>query len=160
MVTPRWVYSKSPPIALEDLLEYLVRLPSVNANGGGIYDAGGPELLTYADIMRKLGAQLERKFLIIPVPVLTPRLSSYWLRLVTTVPVNIARALIDGLRHDVIADDAVLRKLVPLPLKTVDEAISAALKAERDRRVPAVGSRVPSCVGILSPDTPTTPSEP
>jgi len=137
MVTPRWVYSKSPPIALEDLLEYLVRLPHVEQAGGEIYDAGGPELLTYAEIMHKLGAQLQRKFLIVPVPVLTPRLSSYWLRLVTTVPVNIARALIDGLRHDVIADDAALRNLVPLPLKTVDQAIAAALKAERDSKVPA-----------------------
>jgi uncharacterized protein YbjT (DUF2867 family) len=137
MVTPRWVHSKSPPIALEDLLEYLVKLPYIEEAGGEIYDAGGPELLTYAEVMHKLGAHLQRKFLIVPVPVLTPRLSSYWLRLVTTVPVNIARALIDGLRHDVIAEDAALRKLVPLPLKTVDEAIAAALKAERDSKVPA-----------------------
>ena len=137
MITPRWVFSKSPPIGLDDLLEYMIRLPDFEESAGKVYDAGGPEVVTYMEVMRRLARLLGKSPIIIPVPVLTPRLSSYWLRLITTVPVNIARALIDGLRHDVIADDASLRRLIPLPLKTLEEQISATLEAERENGVPA-----------------------
>ena len=137
MITPRWVYSKSPPIALDDLLEYMLRLSDIEEAAGGIYDAAGPEVLTYADIMRRMGKILGKSPLIIPVPVLSVRLSSYWLRLITSVPVNIARALIGGLRQDVPADDTALRALVPLRLKSLEEAIEASLEAERNNRVPA-----------------------
>jgi uncharacterized protein YbjT (DUF2867 family) len=137
MVTPRWVQSLSPPIALSDLLEYMVRLAYIEAAAGKIYDAGGPEVLSYAEIMQKLGAILGKSPVIIGVPVLTPKLSSYWLRLVTAVPVNIARALIDGLRHDVLADDAELRRLVPLPLKNLEASIEEALAVERNQSVAA-----------------------
>jgi hypothetical protein len=87
--------------------------------------------------METLAGLLGKKPLIIQVPVLTPRLSSYWLRLVTAVPVNVARALIDGLKHDVLADSEPLRRLVPLQLKTLEEAIGAALEAEQNQQVPA-----------------------
>jgi len=137
MVTPRWVESRSPPIALSDLLEYMVQLAYIDEAAGNIYDAGGPEIMTYAEIMHRLGRILGKSPLIIRVPVLTPKLSSYWLRLVTAVPVNIARALIDGLRHDVLADDTELRRLVPLPLKSLEQSIEDALAAERNQSVPA-----------------------
>lgn len=137
MVTPRWVFSRSPPIALTDLLSYLVAVGDLAEAEGRIFDAAGPETLTYAEIMRRLAAMLDRKIRIIPVPVLTPKLSSYWLRLVTTVPVNIARALIDGLKHDVLADDAALRELVPIRLHNLEESIGAALAAERNHDIPA-----------------------
>ncbi len=137
MITPRWVSSRSPPIALDDLLAYLVAVAEIPAAAGEIYDAGGPEFLTYADIMRRLGRILGRSPVIIPVPVLTPRLSSYWLRLVTTVPTNVARALIDGLVHDVPARDQRLRELIPLPLKDVEASIRAALAAEQAHDLPA-----------------------
>jgi len=94
MVTPRWVRSRSSPIALPNLLEYLVRAARLPQAEGGIYDAGGPEYLTYADMMRQFGEVIGRKPRIFPVPVLTPQLSSYWLALITTVPASIARALI------------------------------------------------------------------
>jgi uncharacterized protein YbjT (DUF2867 family) len=131
MVTPRWVRSRSPPIALDDLLHYLVEVAALDAAAGQVYDAAGPDTLSYAEIMRLLAAQLGRTIFIVPVPVLTPRLSALWLRLVTTVPVNIARALIDGLRHDVLADDGPLRALVPLEPRPLDRAIADALAAER-----------------------------
>jgi hypothetical protein len=131
MVTPRWVRSRSQPIALDDVLEYLTRLPGFPEAAGAIYDVGGPEVLTYEELMREFGALVGRRPLIVPVPVLTPRLSSYWLNLVTAVPTNIARALIDGLESDVLADDAAIRALIPLPLKTYREAAEAALAAER-----------------------------
>jgi len=137
MITPRWVFSLSPPIALPDLLSYLVSVADLQESAGKIYDAAGPDLLSYADVMRKLAKNLTRRIWIIPVPVLTPKLSSYWLRLVTTVPVNIARALVDGLKHDVPANDSALRAIAPIPLHNVDEAIVEALNAETSHDIPA-----------------------
>jgi uncharacterized protein YbjT (DUF2867 family) len=131
MITPRWVRSRSQPIALDDVLEYLARLPEIPEAAGAIYDAGGPEVLTYEDLMRQFGELVGRRPLIVPVPVLTPRLSSYWLNFVTAVPTNIARALIEGLEHDVLADDAAIRALIPLEVKSYRAAAAAALAAER-----------------------------
>jgi hypothetical protein len=113
------------------VLEYLARLPEIPEAAGAIYDVGGPEVLTYEELMLQFGDLVGRRPLILPVPVLTPQLSSYWLGLVTAVPSNIARALIGGLEHDVLADDAAIRALVPIPLKTYREAAQAALAAER-----------------------------
>ncbi|MGA7181174.1 MAG: DUF2867 domain-containing protein [Thiobacillaceae bacterium] len=132
MVTPRWVRSRAQPIALDDVLEYLARLPLLAEAAGGIYDVGGPGILTYEDLMRQFGALVGRRPLIVPVPLLSPRLSSYWLNLVTAVPTNVARALIQGLAHDVVADDAAIRALIPLELKTYRAAAQAALAAERE----------------------------
>ena len=137
MVTPRWVRSRSSPIALPNLLEYLVRAARLPQAEGGIYDAGGPEYLTYADMMRQFGEVIGRKPRIFPVPVLTPQLSSYWLALITTVPASIARALIGGLKHDIPADDAALRALVPQQLLTFRQAVAAALEAEKAHAVAA-----------------------
>ena len=98
MITPRWVRAKSPPIALDNLLEYLVRLPDIDEAAGQIYDAAGPETLTYEEMMRVLADVAgKRQPIIVPVPVLSPKLSSYWLRFVTSVPTNFAGALIGGL---------------------------------------------------------------
>lgn len=137
MVTPKWVYSRSTPIALSNLLHYLAAVPQYAETAGQTYDVAGPEVLTYADIMRRYGGLVGRKPLIIPVPVLTPRLSSYWLRLVTAVPTRIARALIDGLSQDVIASDDRLARLIPQELLDFDGAAAAALAAERQHAVPA-----------------------
>jgi uncharacterized protein YbjT (DUF2867 family) len=132
MVTPRWVQAKSPPIALDNLLMYLVRLPQIEAAKGRVFEAGGAETLSYGQMMRIL-AEVggKRPPLIIPVPVLTPKLSSYWLRLITSVPTNIARALIEGLKHDFTADDAELKRLVPQHLLGFREAVEAVFAAER-----------------------------
>jgi uncharacterized protein YbjT (DUF2867 family) len=136
MTTPRWVRATSPPIALDNLLEYLVRLAFLDAAADRILDVGGPELVTYETMMRSLAdAAHKRQPLIIPVPVLTPSLSAYWLGLVTAVPTPVARALIGGLKHDFEADDAEARALVPQRLLTVREAIDAAFAAEREHRV-------------------------
>ncbi|MBK1700515.1 DUF2867 domain-containing protein [Thiococcus pfennigii] len=135
MITPRWVDSKAPPIALDNLLEYLVRLPQRPETAGGIYDVGGPEMLTYGEMMRTLAKILGRPLVIIPVPVLTPGLSAKWLRLVTSVPTNIARALIEGLAHDIVADDAAARALVPQRLLDFRAAVAATLAAERANAV-------------------------
>lgn len=114
MVTPRWIYSRSPPLALDELLDYLVALPGVEAAAGRVLEAGGPDCYTYEAMMLELAQRLgRRRPWIIPVPLLTPRLSSYWLALVTATPVTVASALITGLEHDLVADDRPLRELVP-----------------------------------------------
>lgn len=132
MITPRWVHCKTPPIALENLLEYLVRVPEVPETADGTYDVAGPEMLSYEDLMRQFGDMVGRKTRILPVPVLSPGLSSYWLGLVTAVPSSVARALIGGLDHDIPADPEPLRALVPQRLLTYREAVEASLKIERD----------------------------
>ena len=137
MVTPRWVSSRTQPIALHDLVEYLVRVAAVPETAGHVYDVGGPDVLSYAEMIQDFARVNGKRILIIPVPVLTPRLSSYWLDLVTAVPANVARPLIDGLRHDLLADDAPIRALIPLALATYPDAVRAALDAERTETVPA-----------------------
>ena len=137
MVTPRWVRSRTQPIALDDLLEYLVGLLTVPESTGQTYDVGGPEVLSYQAMMTQFAEVMGRRIWIVPVPVLTPRLSSYWLDLVTAVPSNVARPLIDGLSHDLLADDRALRELLPIPLRTYRDAVRQALVMEREERVPA-----------------------
>ncbi len=130
MTTPSWVRSRSTPIALPDLLGYLVAVADVDAAAGRILDAGGPDAVTYEEIMRCYGRQVGRTPRIVAVPVLTPRLSSYWLRFVTSVPTSVARALVEGLEHDFVADDGALRAMVPRPLMGLEESIRAAIEAD------------------------------
>ena len=138
MVTPRWVDSLTQPIALDDLLEYLLRLPDTETPGDHTYDVGGPEALRYRDLLSRFAGVIGKRLLIVPVPVLTPRLSSYWLNLVTAVPSNVARPLIDGLKHDLVADPRRdLSNRIRLTLHSYDEAIRAALDAESAADVPA-----------------------
>lgn len=136
MITPKWVRSRSSPIALDNLLHYLLRVPDIAETAGAVLDAAGPDYLSYEDMMRIFGAVVGKRPRILPVPVLTPTFSSYWLGLITSVPTPVARALIGGLGHDIPADDNELRRLVPQPLLTFRQAVVAALEAER-RIIPA-----------------------
>lgn len=137
MLTPRWVFSRSTPIALGNLLRYLADVATLDETAGQVYDVAGPDVLTYEQVMRRYGEIVGKRPFIIPVPVLTPRLSSYWLRLVTSVPTNVARALIDGLSQDFIATDQRLAELIPQKLLGFDEAVHEALQAERQHDIPA-----------------------
>jgi len=137
MITPRWVFSRSTPIALSNLLSYLAEAPLLDETADEIYDVGGADNLTYEEIMRQYAELVGKNPRIVPVRVLTPRLSSYWLHLVTSVPTKIARALIDGLSQDVIADDDQLARLVPQDLLGFREAAVEALEADRKHAVPA-----------------------
>ncbi|MBK1734589.1 nucleoside-diphosphate sugar epimerase [Halorhodospira abdelmalekii] len=138
MTTPRWVFAQSPPIALDDLLAYLRKVAEIPQAAGKTFDVAGPEHLTYAEMMRQLAEVAGRRPpRIIAVPLLTPRLSSYWLKLVTAVPTPIARALIEGLREDYTADDQPLRELIPQPLMDFRSAVRQAFAAERDHAVAA-----------------------
>ena len=137
MLTPRWVRSKSSPIALDNRLEYLVRVAALDEAAGKVFDAAGPDYLTYEDVMRQWGVAVGRRPLIVPVPVLTPALSADWLGLVTAVPAPIARVLIGGLKHDLPANDSELRRLVPQRLLSFRESVAAALHAEQLHAVAA-----------------------
>ena len=137
MVTPRWVSSKSTPIALSNLLRYLADVAQHEQTAGQVYEVGCPDVLTYKEIMLRYGAVVGKRPFIIPVPVLTPRLSSYWLRFVTSVPTNLARALIEGLSQDVVAEDQRLAGLIPQDLLSFDAAVAEALDADRQHSMPA-----------------------
>ena len=138
MVTPKWVQSKSSPIALENLLYYLLRVPYIESTSGEILDAAGADYISYEVMLRQFGEAVDKRPVIVPVPILTPSLSSRWLNLVTAVPTPVARALIGGLMHDIPANDSRLRLLVPQNLLSYREAVREALKAERH---PAVATR-------------------
>ncbi|MCY4619853.1 MAG: DUF2867 domain-containing protein [Chloroflexi bacterium] len=133
MLAPRWVGSRSQPIALDDLLDYLVGLLQIDGDEAShVYDAVGPETLSYGDLLRQFGEVVGRKVRIVPLPVLTPRLSSYWLDFVTAVPARIARPLIDGLKHDLISERPdELRELIPIKQRSYAEAVRHALEEER-----------------------------
>lgn len=137
MTTPRWVRSRTQPIALDDLLEYLVRLPEVQETAGRTFDVAGADTLSYGQMLKQFAGVVGRRVLILPLPVLTPRLSSYWLDLVTAVPASVARPLIDGLTHDLLADDAPIRRLLPTPLLGYEDSVRAALAVERSDAVTA-----------------------
>jgi uncharacterized protein YbjT (DUF2867 family) len=133
MVTPQWIRVSSPPVALPDLLGDLMALAQRPEAEGQVFETGGPERLTYEEMMRRLARALgRRRPVIVPVPFLTPKLSSYWLALVTGVPAPVARALIGGLRHDIHADDTDLRALVPRDCLGFDAAVERAFEAERE----------------------------
>ena len=131
VVAPRGVRAKSPPIALDNLLEYLVRAPSLAATAGRILDAAGPEYLSYSDMMRQIAQIAGRKPPhILPLFGLTPRLAAYGLPLATSVDSRVARALIEGMRQDFKADATDIRQLMPQELLDFDASVRAALAAE------------------------------
>ena len=137
MLTPKWVRSRSSPIALDNLLEYLVRVPWIEEAAGQVLDAAGPDYISYEEVMLEYGAAVGKRPIILRVPLLSPTLSSYWLGLVTAVPASIARALIGGLKHDLPADDAALRRMLPQKLLGFRDSLLAALEAERTQQVAA-----------------------
>ena len=128
MVTPRWVRTESQPIAVSNVLEYLVRVLEVEETAGRVLDIGGPEILSYRELMRIMTQALElpRRW-IVPVPVLTPRLSSLWIHLVTPLSHRIARPLAEGLRNRVVCKSTIAQDLMPQELLSVREAIGAAV---------------------------------
>ncbi len=128
MVTPRWVQTESQPIAVRNVLEYLVRVLAIEATSGKILDIGGPDVVSYRDQMRTMTQALKLpKRLIVPIPVLTPHLSSLWIHLVTPLSHQIARPLAEGLRNRVVCRSTAARELMPQELLSVREAIDAAL---------------------------------
>lgn len=132
MILPRWLENRSQPIGIDDVIEGLFRAVGLERADSAWYDLPGPEVISGKQILLRIAAQAGGRPLMIPVPVLTPSLSSHWIRLVTRADYRIARYLVDGLTTDLIATgpslwDAIERE--PLPL---DEIITSALAAEPD----------------------------
>jgi uncharacterized protein YbjT (DUF2867 family) len=129
MICPRWVTTPTQPIALGDVLGYLVGVCGLEEAYGGAFDVGGPEVMSYRGMIDRVARLRGRRPLIVEVPVLTPRLSSLWLHLVTPVNASVARPLIAGLRNATVASDDRIRELVKLELTSFDEAARAAFAA-------------------------------
>ncbi len=127
MVTPQWVRTRTQPIAIADVVRYLVGVLDVAESIGRAFDIGGPEVLAYVDMMRRLAVIEGRQMLVVPVPLLTPRLSSRWLSLVTDVDTQTGRSLIDSMSNEVIVRDDSIRQLVPFEPMSYDNAVLAAL---------------------------------
>lgn len=130
MITPTWVSTPTQPIALEDIAGYLSAVCGNEDTLGEGFDVGGPEVMTYREMMERIARLLGRTPTIVEVPVLTPYLSALWLNLVTPVNASVARPLIEGLRNPTIAREERIRELVPLELTPFDEAAQRALSSE------------------------------
>ena len=128
MVTPSWVRTECQPIYIDDVVEYLVGVLEAPATAGGTYEIGGPDVLTYEEIL-KATAQilLGRQPLIVPVPVLSPGLSARWLGLVTDVDVGVAKPLVDGLANRVVVTDHGIDQYVTPDLTPFEESVRRAL---------------------------------
>jgi uncharacterized protein YbjT (DUF2867 family) len=127
MLTPSWVSTPTQPIALDDATRYLAGVCGDERTYGEGYDTGGPEVMTYRQMIERIARLRGRKPRIVEVPVLTPYLSSLWLDLVTPVNASVARPLVEGLRNPTIAREERIRALVPLELTPFDEAARRAL---------------------------------
>jgi uncharacterized protein YbjT (DUF2867 family) len=132
MIMPRWVITESQPIAIRNVLDDLVGVLEVPATAGGTFDIGGPEVVSYRHLMDLYAEEAGlRKRWIIPVPVLTPRLSSYWIDLVTPAPASLARPLAEGLSSRLVCGEDRIRRLVPVELLDCRSAIRAAIPGRR-----------------------------
>jgi len=113
MICPRWIYTRVQPIGIRNVLDYLVAALDTPASAGRVIEIGGADVLTYGEMMLQYAEVRGLRRWLLPVPVLTPRLSSHWVHWVTPVPVEIARPLIDGLRNEVIVRDDAAHQLFP-----------------------------------------------
>jgi uncharacterized protein YbjT (DUF2867 family) len=127
MIAPRWVATPTQPIALADVVAYLAGVAGRREALGQTFDVGGPEVLTYREMIERVGRLRGRSPRIVEVPVLSPRLSSYWLHLVTPVRAGVARPLVEGLRNPTVAHDERIRTLLPRDLIPFDDAAREAL---------------------------------
>jgi uncharacterized protein YbjT (DUF2867 family) len=126
MITPKWVRTRTQPIAVADVIRYLVGILTAPVEGSRAFDIGGPDVLEYVEMMRVVSRIEGRTLIVVPVPLLTPSLSSRWLSLVTSVDVQTGRNLIDSMSNEVVVRDASIRELVPFePMDYVDSVLQA-----------------------------------
>jgi uncharacterized protein YbjT (DUF2867 family) len=127
MVTPRWVSTPTQPIALADIVRYLAGVAGRERALGETFDAGGPDVMTYREMIQRIARLRGRGPVIVEVPLLSPRLSSLWLHLVTPVKASVARPLVEGLRTPTVVRDDRLRRLVPFEPTSFEDAAREAL---------------------------------
>ncbi len=136
MVTPRWVNTATQPIGIEDLIDYLAEALELEWEGNAVFEVGGPDRVSYLDLMREYARQRGLRRFMIPVPVLTPRLSSLWLGLVTPVYARVGRALVEGLRNETVVRDDTARRVFSVRPRGLRETLERAL-ANEDREFAA-----------------------
>ena len=129
MITPKWVKTRTQPIAIEDVIRYLVGVLDHPDAGGRVFEIGGPEVLRYIDMLKRAAKVQGKRIPSVDVPLLTPGLSSGWLALVTDVDLATARNLVDSMTNEVIVRDHSIEQLVPGELIGYDEAVRRALEA-------------------------------
>lgn len=134
MVTPRWVATRTQPIAVDDVVRYLAGALEPPAASGQVYEIGGPDVLQYSTMLRRVAAIENRPLLLLPVPLLTPWLSSLWLTLVTDIDTATGQALIDSMTNEVIVRDHSIKHLIPIQPMSYDDAVRAALRERRQAR--------------------------
>ena len=127
MTTPKWVDTLCQPIAIDDVVGYLTGVLEVPETRDDTFEIGGPNVMTYAEILRQTRRQLGHRLWIVRVPVLSPELSAKWLRLVTDVNPYLARSLVEGLRNTVIVEDDRIRDLVPIEQTPFEVAVARAI---------------------------------
>jgi uncharacterized protein YbjT (DUF2867 family) len=130
MICPKWVLTKSQPISVDDVVTYLIKSIEIKDTANQDFDIGGPEILSYIDMMKRYSNILKKSLKIVIIPFLTPRLSSYWVDLITPVKASLARPLIDSLKHEAIVHDDKIQSLIPIRLKNFEESIRTAMKEE------------------------------
>ena len=130
MISPRWVYTRTQPISIGNILDYLTAAVEFPLDDHQVVEIGGPQVLSYEDMLRGYARIRGLRRAILPVPILTPRLSSYWVHWVTPIPAALARPLIEGLRNEVIVHDHQAQQLFPsVKLTPYDQAVEVALSS-------------------------------
>lgn len=134
MVTPRWVRTRTQPIAVADVVRYLVGVLGNPEAMGRVFEVGGPEVLEYRTMLARVAEIEGRRLPIVPVPLLSPGLSSRWLALVTDVDTRAGRTLVDSMVNEVVVRDPSIREVVPFPLTGYDDAVRQALRERKGMR--------------------------
>ena len=134
MVTPKWVATRTQPIAVDDVVAYLAGVLEPPAASGQVYEVGGPDVLPYSAMLCRVAAIENRPLLILPVPLLTPWLSSLWLTAVTDIDIGTGRVLVDSMTNEVIVRDQSIKDLIPIQPMSYDDAVRAALRERREGR--------------------------
>ncbi len=151
MVAPRWVSTRCQPIAVSNVLEYLIQCLRNPRSEGRVIEIGGPDVMTYGEMMLGYAKVRGLRRWIVPVPFLTPRLSSYWVDLVTPIPAAISRPLIEGLRSEVIVNDPSASEIFDIELLSYEEAVSRALERTRSDNIETAwsGAQTPIRQGVM-----------
>lgn len=130
MVCPKWVLTKCQPIFIGDVISYLCKSIEIKETESKTFDIGGPDILTYLEMMKIYSTILHKSIRILIIPFLTPRLSSYWVDLVTPIKASLARPLIDSLKHEAVVRDDSIKEIIPIELKSFKKSLQYCLKEE------------------------------
>jgi len=135
MICPSWVFTRTQPIGISDVLDYLVEAATWKESAGKVIDIGGPDIVTYGEMMKTMARILDLKRVIIPVPLLTPRLSSYWVSLFSPVPYAMSRSLVESLKHETVCENDLALMFTHIKPKALEETITLAFEQLLARNV-------------------------